>query len=180
LSTTGLLGGCEPRLIERWIDSACAGGLIAVSADQYRTLALTPLGREVMAGRADDVRMNVPRAPGAATTRRRTRGMRRLDAGRRTATVGAVSPPSSRPDPAVNAPVVEALRAWRLEEARRRAIAPFVILHDRTLAAIAAALPRSPAELEAISGIGSAKLAAYGDAILSVVGSAALERKRSS
>jgi ATP-dependent DNA helicase RecQ len=171
LSTTGLLGGCEPRLIERWIDSACAGGLIAVSADQYRTLALTPLGREVMAGRTDDVRMNVPRTPGAATTRRRTRRMRGLEPVRRTATAGAISPPGSwRDDPGVNAPVVEALRAWRLEEARRRAIAPFVILHDRTLAAIAAALPGSPAELEAISGIGSAKVAAYGDAILSVIG----------
>jgi superfamily II DNA helicase RecQ len=69
------------------------------------------------------------------------------------------------------AAVVDALRGWRLEEARRRAIAPFVILHDRTLTAIAASLPRSMEELHAVPGIGAAKLTAYGDAILSVVAS---------
>jgi ATP-dependent DNA helicase RecQ len=184
LSTTGLLGSYEPRVIERWIDSACAAGLIAVSADQYRTLALTPLGREVMAGRADDVRMNVPRAPGAVRSKRPAgiparRAASDREAGRRTATVGALSPSSSTRDPRVNTAVVDALRAWRLEEARRRAVAPFVILHDRTLAAIAAALPESTAELEAISGIGPSKLSAYGDAIVSVIGSAVIEQKRS-
>lgn len=59
-----------------------------------------------------------------------------------------------------------------LEQARRRAVAPFVIMHDRTLAAIATSLPRSIAQLDAVPGIGPAKLAAYGDAILSVVTSA--------
>jgi len=34
LSTTGLLRDREPRLIERWIESACAAGLIAVSEDR--------------------------------------------------------------------------------------------------------------------------------------------------
>src|SRR5207248_1928913 len=48
LSTTGILRTYDPMLVERWIDSACAAGVIATSADKYRTLALTPLGREVM------------------------------------------------------------------------------------------------------------------------------------
>jgi hypothetical protein len=70
LSTTGLLCDREPRLIERWIESACAAGLIAVSEDQYRTLALTAAGRAVMAGRIEEVQMLVPtaartRSPGA-------------------------------------------------------------------------------------------------------------------
>lgn len=87
LSTTGLLRHCEPRLIERWIESACAAGLIDVSADQYRTLTLTPLGRAVMAGRVDDVRMLVP-APseveGPAAARARTsRAHRRMPRMRR-------------------------------------------------------------------------------------------------
>jgi ATP-dependent DNA helicase RecQ len=77
LSTTGLLRDCEPRLIERWIESACAAGLTATSADRYRTLTLTPLGREVMAGRVEEVRMLVPRPlrarPPRARRRRRSR-----------------------------------------------------------------------------------------------------------
>lgn len=161
LSTTGLLASYEPGFIERWIDSACAAGLIAVSADQYRTLTLTPFGREVMAGRADDVRINVPRAPGAATSRRRTPRVRGPK---------PVSPPGVLGATGWTPAVAEALRAWRLREARERRVAPFVILHDRTLDAIAAALPRSTAELGTVSGIGPAKLSAYGDAILAIVG----------
>jgi hypothetical protein len=71
LSTTGLLSRVEPRLIEQWIESACSAGLIAASADQYRTLTLTSLGREVMAGRVEDVRMNVPKDPRPFLSRRR-------------------------------------------------------------------------------------------------------------
>jgi superfamily II DNA helicase RecQ len=77
LSTTGLLRGSAPRLVEKWIDAACAAGLIAVSADPYRTLTLTPLGRAVMAGRVEDVRMLVPRPAPARVSRTRRRGRRR-------------------------------------------------------------------------------------------------------
>ncbi|MBI2185528.1 MAG: ATP-dependent DNA helicase RecQ [Acidobacteria bacterium] len=79
LSTTGLLRHCEPRLIGQWIESACAAGLIATSADRYRTLTLTSLGRAVMAGRVEEVRMLVPAAARrtGARTRRRTRRSRR-------------------------------------------------------------------------------------------------------
>jgi hypothetical protein len=42
-----------------------------MSADQYHTLTLTPLGREVMAGRVEDVRMVVPAAARRTVTRRR-------------------------------------------------------------------------------------------------------------
>jgi hypothetical protein len=60
LSTTGLLRDQDPQTIERWIDAAGAAGLVRASDDQYRTLSLTPLGREVMAGRVEDVQMTVP------------------------------------------------------------------------------------------------------------------------
>lgn len=77
LSTTGLLRDCAPRLIEQWIESACAAGLIAMSADQYRTLTLTALGRAVMTGRVEDVRMLVPEAARRTVTRTRRRMPRR-------------------------------------------------------------------------------------------------------
>jgi ATP-dependent DNA helicase RecQ len=65
--------------------------------------------------------------------------------------------------------VGDALRAWRIEQARRRGVPPYVILHDRTLDAIASALPCSPAELQSLPGIGPAKLDAFGDDILGLV-----------
>jgi ATP-dependent DNA helicase RecQ len=60
LSTTGLLRGQPMRTIEQWIDAACAADLLRASNDQYRTLSLTPFGREVMAGRVEEVQMTVP------------------------------------------------------------------------------------------------------------------------
>lgn len=68
--------------------------------------------------------------------------------------------------------VSDALRAWRIEQARRRGVPPYVILHDKTLDAIASSLPQSLQDLERLPGIGPAKLKAHGDAILSLVASA--------
>jgi len=164
LSTMGILRGEEARTVERWIDAAGAAGLVRSSDDQYRTLSLTSLGRDVMAGRVDEVSIAVPSsrpAPVARGKRRRTRLTR--------ASIGQ-EPRATLSEPAEG--TVEALRAWRLHEARRRAIAPFVILHDRTLVAIAALGPRSVDELLAVPGIGPAKAASYGEAILSVLASA--------
>jgi hypothetical protein len=81
LSTTGLLRDEPPRTIERWIDAACAAGLVRVSDDRYQTLSLTPLGRDLMMDRLDEIRMTPPvvrtrpraRAGGRARRRRRRR-----------------------------------------------------------------------------------------------------------
>ena len=60
LSTTGLLRHEPSATIGQWIDAGVAAGLIAVSNDRYRTLGLTALGRDVMAGRTEDLRMTSP------------------------------------------------------------------------------------------------------------------------
>jgi ATP-dependent DNA helicase RecQ len=61
------------------------------------------------------------------------------------------------------------LRAWRRDEARARAVPAYVVLHDKTIEAIAASQPHSQKDLTAIPGIGPAKLAQYGEAILLVM-----------
>jgi len=176
LSTTGLLQHAGARSVEQWIDAAGGAGLIRASDDQYRTLSLTPLGREVMTGRVDDVRMAAPVARPTKAGRRTTKRGRTAKRGR---TRSSGSPKELGSDPMLHvsgaepvAAVIDALRAWRLEHARRRAVAPFVILHDRTLTAIATSLPRSIDQLHAVPGIGPGKLAAYGDAILALVAAA--------
>ena len=171
LTTTGLLAGEDAKAIERLIDAACGAGLIAPSRDEYRTLALTPFGRDVMAGRTEDVRMSIPPARPVPTRRSRKRRLRlesvpdRVSRQTPVALDAASAGSPATPDEAT----VAALREWRVAEARRRAIAPFIILHDRTLMAIAAARPRSTAELLEVPGIGPRKAAEYGDAIVSLV-----------
>jgi ATP-dependent DNA helicase RecQ len=63
----------------------------------------------------------------------------------------------------------EALRAWRLEEARRQELPPYVIFHDSTLTEVARRRPASLASLAEIPGVGRSKLERYGSAVIAVV-----------
>jgi superfamily II DNA helicase RecQ len=67
-------------------------------------------------------------------------------------------------------PEVQALaariRMWRTEEAKRLGVPAYVVLHDRTLAAVAQARPRNPSQLMEIDGMGPAKVERFGEAIL--------------
>lgn len=63
------------------------------------------------------------------------------------------------------------MKAWRLEQARQQGLPPYVVFHDRTLIAIAERRPTALEDLAGITGIGRAKLASYGEAVLAVVGS---------
>ena len=62
-----------------------------------------------------------------------------------------------------------ALKSWRREEAKKRAVPSYVVFHDAVLQAIATARPASRGELAGISGIGPHKLEEYGDALLDLV-----------
>jgi len=68
-----------------------------------------------------------------------------------------------------DAPLFEALRLWRREEAARQHVPPYVIFHDATLAEIARVRPTSAPLLAAVNGVGEGKLARYGEAVLGIV-----------
>ena len=73
LSTTGLLRDSPPETIDAWIDAAIVSGCLTVSSDHYRTLSLTPLGRDVMRGGRNDI-LIVPAQRKARSSRRPQRG----------------------------------------------------------------------------------------------------------
>jgi RecQ family ATP-dependent DNA helicase len=62
------------------------------------------------------------------------------------------------------------LRAWRSAEAKKLGIPAFMVLHDRTLNGIAAARPKTPNQLLAVSGMGQTKVDRFGVALLAVCG----------
>jgi ATP-dependent DNA helicase RecQ len=144
-------------------------------------LALTPEGRRVAKGQ-DRPELALP----AVLPRRskRERSARRPSEGRRGAApvagtptgttrraVDVVSPlersaPPPEPDPAL----IDRLKTWRRDEARRRGLPSYVIFHDSTLEALAATHPRDREALARVRGIGPAKLEAYGDALLALLG----------
>jgi RecQ family ATP-dependent DNA helicase len=58
------------------------------------------------------------------------------------------------------------IREWRAGEAKRLRVPAYVVMHDRTLAALAQARPKNPRELLLIDGIGPAKVERFGEEIL--------------
>jgi len=153
LSTTGILSGESPRTVGDWIEAAQGGGLLEATDDVYRTLSLTRAGRDVMAGRTHRVALTLPEPPRPKAKRKRI-----------SKTLEAAA--AQAPDPAG----IEALREWRRREAARRSVPAYVVLHDRTLAALAAARPSTLEALSDIPGIGPAKLEAYGRDLLALLG----------
>ena len=63
----------------------------------------------------------------------------------------------------------ERLRTWRRERAEQQKVPAFVVFSDATLETIAERKPDSPQALLSVSGVGRAKLEAYGDDVLTIV-----------
>ena len=64
------------------------------------------------------------------------------------------------------------LREWRAAEAKRLGVPAYVVLHDRTLTALAQTRPTTPRQLLEIGGMGPAKAERFGEAILTLCGAA--------
>lgn len=58
------------------------------------------------------------------------------------------------------------LREWRITEAKKLRVPAYVVLHDRTLKAVAHARPANPSQLLEVDGMGPAKVEKFGAAIL--------------
>jgi ATP-dependent DNA helicase RecQ len=81
-----------------------------------------------------------------------------------------VRPRAPAPAPrAVDPDLLAALKRLRLDLARARRVPAYVVFHDATLAAIAAARPGTLDALGALPGVGARKLADFGEAVLEVV-----------
>ncbi len=69
--------------------------------------------------------------------------------------------------------VFQALRRLRRQIAESRGVPPYAIFSDATLREMAARLPRTPAEMVALPGVGRAKWTAFGEPFLQVTAAAA-------
>ncbi|MFO1414893.1 MAG: DNA helicase RecQ [Burkholderiales bacterium] len=123
-------------------------GYIEVDHGAYGALKLAAAARPVLKGEERvEMRRVVPPA-----------GRAKRDRGRAN---GALS--------GADLSLLDALKAWRLGEARAQGVPAFVILHDSTLAELAQRRPGTLAELAEVSGFGARKLERYGAAVLAVV-----------
>jgi ATP-dependent DNA helicase RecQ len=132
-----------------------ATGAVAVDAQAFNTLQLTPQSRAVLRGEVSVQLRESVSQPASRKTQRSGAG-------------GA----------AIKAPIAldsaglaryAALKAWRAEVAREHNLPAYVIFHDATLAAVAKRAPQSLEDLQGISGMGVKKLEAYAQEVLRVV-----------
>ncbi|MEL6615281.1 MAG: HRDC domain-containing protein, partial [Bacteroidota bacterium] len=126
----------------------------ASGGNQFQVLDVAPLGRQALAHReAIDVGRD-------GLAEKLTRGGR--SNGRASGDGDADLAPEAEA-------VFERLRAWRTETAVEREVPSYIVFNDKTLRALALALPETEDDLLAVKGIGPAKAEQYGDAVLAIV-----------
>jgi ATP-dependent DNA helicase RecQ len=144
-------GGCRHRAIARYLDEAIAP--CGSSCDVCRGAGIEAL---VAAG--------TPAPPGTARGARTTESAP-VPAGRDR--VGSLSPAFDAPP--ADPELFERLRAARKRIADAEGVPAYIVFSDAVVRQMAARVPRSRAEMLALSGVGRVKLDRYGEAFLAVL-----------
>ena len=142
LKTYGAGKDQDKKYWRQVIDALLAQECLVQNADQHSVLELTPKGKQVLFGKKS-----------FETIRQK-----------------AVKPKSSLSSTGDYSPkLFEQLRAERQRLAQEEGVPPFIIFSDRTLREMALYFPDSEEQMSSISGVGSAKLAKYGDTFMTII-----------
>lgn len=135
----------------------------------YRTVRLTPVGRAAEETTPIEFIMKDTAAP-PTTRKRKKKAAAKVKQSRSAAKAKKVATPKVKRSPAgADTRVEEALRAWRLTEARGRSVPAFRIFTDQALCAIAKTRPATAAQLLAIPGISISAVEKYGRQIYRIL-----------
>jgi ATP-dependent DNA helicase RecQ len=148
LSTYGIGKDRDRRAWRHLADELLRLGYIAQDPARHNVVALTEAGKQALVRRTPiEVREAVVPTGG----RRRTPAAAAAD------------------DEVYDRPLFAALRALRREIAVERDVPPYVVFSDAVLRSMAREVPRTPAQLRAISGVGEKKLADFGARFLAAI-----------
>ncbi|MBV6417459.1 MAG: ATP-dependent DNA helicase RecQ [Steroidobacteraceae bacterium] len=145
--------------------------LVTVDHANWNVLRLAPASREVLSG----ARRLILRREMSPRSARSTKGRRRQKGAAAPMTIAAATRitdaagPEAIPDAPREEALFQALRDWRRGVAREHGVPAYTVLHDSSLREIARRWPQVAHALAGVPGIGAAKLARYGDAIIQVV-----------
>ncbi len=159
LSTYGIGTELDARQWRSVFRQLVSLGLLEADVEGHGALRLTAASAGVLKGERT-LSLRADAAPAAAARRRRAGG------GSEAAPHAAGTATDLGPEAAAR---FAALREWRAAEARAQNVPAYVIFHDRTLRAIAEEAPRDADALATLPGVGAAKLARYGDALLALL-----------
>jgi ATP-dependent DNA helicase RecQ len=173
-----LPGSLTRKELDTYLSALAKASLIAVEDAEwikdgetilFRKASLTEAGAELEEGAALDLQMLSAERDGNKSGSLPFATAKKSE--RKPSAKKAASPSTAAP-PAELSPAAEqleqALKAWRITIAKKLGMPPFVVLHDKTLRAIAHAKPTTPNQLQEISGMGPAKVEKYGSQILEI------------
>ena len=154
LSTFGIGAELDARQWRSVFRQLVAGGWLATDDDGFGVLRLTAASRGVLRGRTPVLLRRVADRQERRAARKSTRAKSRQ-------TDLAIAPHETA--------LWQSLRELRAQLAREQGVPAYVIFHDATLLQMLRERPRTRVELGAISGVGAAKLARYGETLLAVL-----------
>ncbi|UZE49246.1 DNA helicase RecQ [Rhodopseudomonas sp. P2A-2r] len=155
LSVFGVGADLSDKQWRAAIRQLVALGHLRPDSEAYNALTLTESARGVLKGETQVMLREEAAGPLGKRGGARRRGV----------------PTASNGD--ANPDLLDILRAWRSELAKKTSVPAYVILHDATLDGIATARPTSLAQLRGIPGIGDKKLERYGTELIALVTAAA-------
>ena len=175
---SGLEASIDRRGFELIVSGLGRAGFVSARDDSFekdgqrisfQRLSLTPMG--VAASAAQVAKVQLPSPPESAEPgrgrRKRKRGAKPKATASRVRTSGRQADHDAAP--AADSRWVEALRAWRLAEAKRKRIPAFRVMTDKALFGLAAARPRDEDGLLEVPGIGAAFARKYGQSLLGLL-----------
>ena len=152
------ISGLGNAKVERWGAAICAllQGGAAASGEVARPAPSTP--------RATMEQRRMAHSPEAGRARKNAAPTLEL------VPPLALSPSTPQAEPTEQAASLEqTLKVWRMREAARLKLAPFVLLLDSTIRGITESLPESVAALEHIKGVSKPFAAQHGEAICALI-----------
>ena len=155
LSTYGIGKERDRRAWRHLAEELLRLGLITQDAARHNVVALTEAGKRTLVTRSP---VSVREAVAVVPARR----------GR--------APAARADDEAYDRELFGELRALRRRIAAERDVPPYVVFSDAVLRAMAREVPRTPAQLRAISGVGEKKLADFGALFLAAIEESAIKR----
>jgi len=163
LSTWGI--GAD-RDVWQWrsiLRQLTARGYLTVNPDGYGGLVLTERATAILKGDENiALRQETLARPSKSKRPRKTATVADLVGG-------------EIADTAENQALFTALRELRLRLAAEQEVPPYVIFHDKTLAAMVMHRPLTPEQFLSLSGVGEAKLQRYGEAFMQILRAAATD-----
>ncbi|MBV8645219.1 MAG: RecQ family ATP-dependent DNA helicase, partial [Candidatus Eremiobacteraeota bacterium] len=149
LSTYGIGKDRDRRTWRHLADELLRLGLIAQDPERHNVVSLTEAGKRALVQRTP---IEVRQAVAPVAVRR-----------------GRSAPAPVPGDEDYDRDLFAALRMLRREIAAERDVPPYVVFSDAVLRAMARDVPRTPAQLRAISGVGEKKLADFGARFLATI-----------